>query len=548
MSKSPQGRKPPGGFTMRTTRRRFVQGTLAATALSGVPGLAQAQGPSRARTLRVVMQGDLRVLDPIWTTANITAYHGAMIYDTLFALDGQMRPQPQMVSKYGVSDDKLTYTFELRDGLKFSDGAAVTADDVVASIRRWAARDGAGQHMTLRVKDISRKDDKTFVIALKEPYGLVVDVMAKTSTPLLYIMRKREAETDPNQQVTEYIGSGPFTFNRDETRMGTRYVYDRNPGYVPRTEVPTGMAGAKIAKVDRVIYENMPDSQTAMQALRAGEVDFLEIPPIDLIDTLEGDPNIKIEVLNKTGNVGWMRLNFLHPPFNKVEARQAMLNLIDQEEFMKATFGNPKFFRKCASNFACGTPMENDENTDWFRTAPNVAKARELFQKAGYDGRPVTVLHATNIDFMNNAAQITAQRLRAAGVNAELASSDWGGVVTRRAVKTAPDQGGWNIFITWAGGASVGNPIALAGHAANGDKGWFGWPSDETHEKLRDKWASAATLDEQKAVAREIQRNAWNFVPHVWLGQWVSPVAYRANLRGVLSIPEIIPFWNIEKT
>ena len=114
-----------------------------------------------------------------------------------------------MVGKCGVSDDKLTHTFELRDGLKFSDGAAVTADDVVASIRRWAARDGGGQHMMARVKDISKKDDKTFVIALKEPYGLIADLMAKTATPLLYIMRKKEAETDPNQQITEYIGSGP---------------------------------------------------------------------------------------------------------------------------------------------------------------------------------------------------------------------------------------------------------------------------------------------------------------------------------------------------
>src|SRR5947208_2946417 len=166
---------------MMSTRRSFLQTTAAAAALAGAPGILRAQGtPTPAKTLRAVMQGDLRAFDPIWTTANITAYHGAMIYDTLFALDEQMKPQPQMVAKYGVSDDKLTYTFELRDGLKFSDGSAVTSDDVVASIRRWAARDGAGQHMMARVKDLSKHDDKTFVIALKEPYGLRLDVMAKT--------------------------------------------------------------------------------------------------------------------------------------------------------------------------------------------------------------------------------------------------------------------------------------------------------------------------------------------------------------------------------
>src|SRR2546423_1539137 len=373
---------------MRTTRRRFVQGTLATTAFSGIPGVTRAQ-PSRARTIRAVMQGDLRSLDPIWTTANITAYHGAMIYDTLFALDEQMRPQPQMVGKWGLSDDKLTYTFELRDGLKFHDGAAVTADDVVTSIRRWAVRDGAGQHMMARVKDLSKKDDKTFVIALKEPYGLMLDVMAKTATPLLYIMPKKIAETDPNQQITEYTGSGPFIYNKNETQMGQRYVYDRNPNYVSRSEPSSGMAGAKNVKVDRVIYENMPDSQTALQALKTGEIDFFEIPPIDLLDTLEGDPDIRVDVLNKTGNFGIMRINHLYPPFNNVDARKALLYLINQEEFMKASFGNPKYYKKCASNFASGTPMENDENTAWFKEAPNVAKAKELFQKAGYDGKPV---------------------------------------------------------------------------------------------------------------------------------------------------------------
>ena len=372
------------GGRHETTRRSFLQTTAAAAALTQAPGL-RAQ-PAAGKTIRAVMQGDLRSFDPIWTTANITAYHGTMIYDTLFALDEQMKAQPQMVSRYGLSDDKLTYTFELRDGLKFSDGSPVTADDVVASIRRWAARDGGGQHMMLRVKDISKKDDKTFTIALKEPYGLVVDLMAKTTTPMLFIMRKKEAETDPMQQVTAYIGSGPFTFNQNETKQGARYVYDKNPNYVPREGTPSGLAGAKVVKVDRVIYENMADSQTALAALQTGEIDFFELPPIDLLDQLEGDRNIKVEVLNQTGNVGWMRLNFLHPPFDKVEARQAMLHLINQEEYMKATFGNPKYYKKCRSNYACGTPMENDENTAWFKEAPNPAKAKELLRSPAMTG------------------------------------------------------------------------------------------------------------------------------------------------------------------
>ena len=198
------------------------------------------------------MHADLRVLDPIWTTANITAYHGAMIYDTLFGLDANFAPQPQMVSKWGLSDDKLTYTFELRDGLKFSDGQAVTAADCVASVRRWAARSGSGQSMMARVKDTPVVDDKTFRIVLSEPYGLVIDSLSTISTSLCYMMRKKDAETDPNQQIRETIGSGPFLYNRDETRPGNRHVYDRNPSYVPRAEPPSGMSGGKVVKLDRV--------------------------------------------------------------------------------------------------------------------------------------------------------------------------------------------------------------------------------------------------------------------------------------------------------
>ncbi|MFL5037823.1 MAG: ABC transporter substrate-binding protein, partial [Microvirga sp.] len=212
---------------MKSTRRTFLQTTAAAAALTQAPSVLRAQ-PAAGKTIRAVMQGDLRAFDPIWTTANITAYHGSMIYDTLFALDENMKSQPQMVSKYGVSDDKLTYTFELRDGLKFSDGSAVTSDDVVASIRRWAARDGGGQHMLARLADTPIKDDKTFQLVMKEPYTLAVDWLAKAATNVCYVMREKEAQTDPNQQITTILGSGPFTFNQDAVVQGQRYVYDRN--------------------------------------------------------------------------------------------------------------------------------------------------------------------------------------------------------------------------------------------------------------------------------------------------------------------------------
>jgi len=534
---------------MKTTRRTFLSGTAASAALLAAPSIRTARAQAGAPgTVRAVMHGDLRAFDPIWTTANITSYHAAMIYDTLFSYDAEFRPQPQMVGRYDLSDDQKTYTFELRDGLAFSDGTAVTAEDCVASVRRWAARDGAAQHMFERVADTPVVDEKTFRIVMKEPYGLVLDALGKVSTNVCYIMRKKEAETDPNEQVTTYIGSGPFTFNQDETTPGQRYVYDRRGDYVPRSEPASGTAGGKVVHIERAIFENIADEQTAMAALQAGEIDFYETPPIDLLPVLETDPSVNVEIINTGGNVGMARLNFLHPPFDNVHAREAMLHLIKQEDILAATFGNPQYFQGCPSLFGCSGNMQNEANTDWFKSGQDIEKAKALFQQAGYDGRPVVVLQATNIAFMNNAALLIAQWLRQAGINVQLEPSDWGGVVTRRAVKSPPDDGGWNIFITWASGHAFDNPIGLSAHAANGDDAWFGWPKDATHEELRDKWAAAPSFEERQAVARQMQQHAWDFVPMAVLGQWTPPVAYRSNLTGLIAMPEIVPFWNLKKT
>ena len=511
------------------------------------PAIRRAHAQAADNTLRAVMHGDLRAFDPIWTTANITSYHAGLIYDTLFSFDANYQPQPQMVGRYDLSDDKQTYTFELRDGLTFSDGTPVTARDCVASIRRWAARDGAAQHMFVRVKDTPVVDEKTFKIELVEPYGLVLDALGKLSTNVCYIMREKEAMTDPNEQITEYIGSGPFTFNQDETTPGQRYVYDKRDDYIPRDEPVSGAAGGKVAYLDRVIFENIADEQTAMAALQAGEIDFYETPPIDLLPVLDADPNINVEIINKGGNVGMARLNFLHPPFDNEYARQAMLHLIKQEDILAATFGNPQYFQACPSLFGCSGNMQNEVNTDWFSGGQDFEKAKELFKQAGYDGRPVVVLQATNISFMNNAALLIAQWLRQADINVQLEPSDWGGVVTRRAVKAPTSEGGWDIFITWASGHAFDNPIGLAAHAANGDDAWFGWPTNIEHEEFRDAWAAAPTMEDRKAIADKMQDNAWNFTPMAVLGQWTPPVAYRSNISGIIPIPELVPFWNVKK-
>jgi peptide/nickel transport system substrate-binding protein len=534
---------------MKASRRTIMHAGLAAAGAVAAPGLLRAQTkPPAARTVRAVMHGDIPTYDPIWTTANMSAYHGALVYDTLFGIDGKDAPQPQMVGKYGASDDKLTWTFELRDGLKWHDGTAVTTADVIPSLKRWAARSGSAQLMMARVKGIDAKDDKIFTITLKERFGLLLDTLAASDTPTCFMMRKREAETDPMQKIDKIVGSGPFVFNEGETKAGSQYVYDKNTAYVPRSEPASGIAGGKVVKVDRVILQNMPDAQTAVSALQAGEIDFYEIPPIDLLAQLQSDSNITIENLFDLGTVGIMRVNHLQPPFDNIKIRQALLHIINQPDMLRPTFGDPKWFQGCGSFFTCGSTMENDANMDWYKTGPDLAKAKALMKEGGYDGRPVVILQATNIPYMMNAAAVFAQQLRGAGFAVQLEPMDWSSVVQRRSNKGAPDKGGWNIFITSGGGPSYSNPVKDVAMAMTGDKGWYGWPTNARNEELRTKWIDAGTEEERKAIARQIQDNAWDFVPHLYYGQWQQPTAHRKNVTGWIHVPEIIPFWNVQKT
>src|SRR5207237_1763271 len=151
--------------------------------------------------------------------------------------------QPQMVDKHTVSKDAMKYSFTLRDGLKFHDGAPVTAEDCVASLKRWGAKDAVGRLMMPTLSKMAPVDKKTFVIELETPFGLVLDALGRPSASPSFIMPARLAATDPNDQVKEVIGSGPFKFSKYEWQPGTHVVYVRTRHSVPRKHKHSAASG-----------------------------------------------------------------------------------------------------------------------------------------------------------------------------------------------------------------------------------------------------------------------------------------------------------------
>jgi len=329
-------------------------------ALAGLPAQAQ------TKTLKVVAHADVKILDPTFTTAYISRNFGYMVYDTLFAQDATGKPQPQMVDKYAMSKDGKQWSFSLRPGLKFSDGNPVTSADVVASLQRWGARDSLGRAMGAVGAEWKAVDANNFSLTLKEPFGMVLDALAKPSGFPPVILPERLAKMPATSPLTEVLGSGPFLFKRDEWVPGNKAVFVRNPNYVARSEPPSGLAGSKKSNFDRVEWLYLPDANSAIAALKNGEVDLVEQVPPDYITPLRTDKNVKIGAGGSYQ--GFLVLNHMYPPFNNPKARQALAMAVNQEKFT-AAMGYPLDMRVtyCATYFICGGPNETSAGAEPYR-------------------------------------------------------------------------------------------------------------------------------------------------------------------------------------
>lgn len=529
------------------TRRELAQ--LTAGAAGFAAGFEAQPKKSRAeeRTLRLIARSDLRVLDPIWTTAYVTRNHGYMIFDTLFALNSKLQPHPQMVGDYSVSRDQLDYSFTLRSGLKFHDGQPVRGVDCTASLRRWMVRDVLGQTLADVIDDMPATGDKSFTIRLKEPFPLLIKALGKVSSPVPFIMPERLANTDPFQQIAEAIGSGPFKFVAEEFQPGHQVVYNKNTEYEPRKEPPDWASGGKVIKIDRVEWRYIPDHTTAAAALDRGEVDWWEEVTPDLVPPLAANPDIAIARSDPLGSMGFLRFNCLNPPFDNVKMRQAVLAVADQADFMSAFIGDPKNWNRCISFFTCGTPMANEVRSAALTGERDFGKAKRLIAEAGYKGEKIVVLDGVDQPDTHMQALVGFELLRKLGLNVELASSDWGTLVTRRASKKPVDEGGWSIFTADWVGADVLDPSVNPGLRGNGVAApWVGWLTDFGLEELRIQWLKATEDSSRRQIAAEIQQRAFEIVPYVPTGQWYPMTAYRNNIKGVITGPALF-MWNLEK-
>jgi peptide/nickel transport system substrate-binding protein len=258
--------------------------------------------------------------------------------------------------------------------------------------------------------------------------------------------------------------------------------------------------------------------------------------------------DVKVDIADPLGRIGSFRMNHLHPPFNDVRARRAVLMAMSQEDYMRAALGDDHtLWRPMPGFFTPGTPLYTEDGGEILKGPRNLDAAKQLLADSGYCGEPVTCLVAQDQPEVKAMGDVTADLLKRLGMNVDFAAVDWATVGARRAVKAPPAKGGWNMFHTYHGGDDCISPASYIALRANGDRAWFGWPDIPLVETEIANWFAAKSLDEQHTVISRLNRAALDNVVFAPTGFFLGYQAWRKNVRGVVKGP--LPFfWGVSKS
>jgi peptide/nickel transport system substrate-binding protein len=518
----------------RLNRREMIAGA----GFGLIAGVAPHRARAAGNTITAVLESEAVILDPHMTTAAISRTFGYHVFDTLFSMDSKGTIHPQMVDTFHTSADGLTWSFTLRPGLAFHDGVGVTAADCVASLRRWCPLDSLGRMLAAATDSMTANDANSFTIALKRPFPLLLDVLGKPNAAVPFIMPARIIPPGRSDRIKEIAGSGPFVFDATRWRPGDQMVLTRNARYQPRAEPADFVSGGKRVLIDEMVWKTMPDDVTGASALIAGEIDYMQYLPFDLLDKLEANSALSLMQLSGVDTFqGNFRLNHASGPFADPAVRRVLWQLVDQDEIMQA-IGVPDRYRvkTCPSFWMCGAPLESNAGAEPARFS--IAGAKEALARTGYRGEPVIMMQVSG-SISQTAGNVLADHMKQAGFTVQAESMDWGTVLARRAKRD-----GWSMFPVYSNGIDMDSPLTHF-YAANNCADYPGWSCDPAMTKLLDDFANAPDFAARKKIADEIQAAAYQLVPSVMWGQFARPAGYRKRLKNMI-VSAFPMFWRVE--
>ncbi len=508
-------------------------GVLVLALLVVLPGpVGAADTPKRGGVLRVGNLGEPPALDAHWTTASITETLTNHIYEGLYSLDASGRPIPMLAEGHTVSKDQLTYTFKLRQGIKFHNGKEMTADDVVASLTRWGKQSIYGKALFAQVAELRAVDKYAVQMQLKEKSAIVLVSLAVPNNFGAIYPKEIAEKFPPETKVTEYVGTGPFKLAEWKPDQYIRMV--RFDDYKSRNEAPNGYGGGKTAYVDEIRWIPVPEVATRVAQVETGELEFADDLNLDAYDRLKKNAAVRA-IISKP-------YFWLVAVFNKKEGlmtnqklRQAWQAALDIEPIMKNVAGGHAEFYRMDSSLA---PVEI---TAWHTTIPglpwnehNRDKAKRLLQEAGYKKEPIRFMTTQEYKWMYDFALLSKQQLEDVGFNIDLQVVDWATLVKRR-----NNSKEYDVFTTGMG--SFYDPT----HHIYLTASWPGWTTDEDIQKLQQELARETDPKKRMSLWEKQHRQFYEKVPVIRYGDLFGLRAARTTVKGFNDKTERIRFYNV---
>jgi peptide/nickel transport system substrate-binding protein len=487
----------------------------------------------RGGIVRIGNLGEPPTLDAHWTTATLTEVLTNHLYEGLYSLDDGYRPIPMLAEGLpAVSRDGLTYTFKLRQGVKFHNGKEMTAEDVVASLNRWGKQSNYGKPLYAQMAEVRAVDKHTVEMRLKEKSAIVVISLAVPNNFAAIYPKEIAEKFPPHEKATEFVGTGPFKLAEWKPDQHIRMV--RFEEYRPRSDKPAGYGGGKTVYVDEIRWIPVPDVATRVAQAETGELDFADDLNLDAYDRLLRSANARpivakpyywlVAVLNKKEGL-----------MTNQKLRQAWQAAIDIEPIMKNVAGGRSEFYRMDSSLAFV------ENTPWHTKIAGLPwnerskdKAKRLLQEAGYKGEPIRFLTTQEYKWMYDFALLTKQQLEDAGFNIDLQVVDWATLVKRR---NNPKE--YEAFTTGTG--NIYDPA----HYTVLNCSWPGWTCDEEITRLQQELARETDPKKRYELWVQQTKNFYEKVPSIRYGDLHGLRAASKRLKGFNEKVERPRFYNV---
>jgi len=501
---------------------------------TSAPAAQQQSEPKKGGALKVAILGEPPALDIMFTTATVTRNTAWHMFETLYAPNSKMEPQPFLAEKGEVSADAKSWTFGLRKGTQFHNGKEMKAADVVASLKRWGAMGARGQVIAKRLETIDAKDDYTVIMTFKEPTGAtLLSFLAEGSS---FVMPAEIAEKFPKDKLSEYVGTGPFEF---VDHQPDRFVkLKRFEKYQSLDKASDFASGKRVPYVDEISFIPVPEGTVRADGVGTGEYHFADDLNPDQVDSVKGQANVTPVIVMP---YYWLVYQFnkkegLFAGPNGLKLRQAVLASLSMEPLAKAGVGPPEFWRLGPDISAKEVAWHNAAAGADVYNKPDPDKAKALMREAGYDGTPIRWMSTKEYFYNYNSSLPAKQQLEANGFKVDLQIMDWATLVKRRS-----DPKEYDVFVT--GHESFNHPI-LQPYLASSWPGF--WENAE-----RDQIVSAmfAEPDSAKVVGmvRQLQELQWREVPCIKVCEYGKLQSASKKLQGYELKTDAF-FWNVSLT